>query len=139
MRLSGEVASTNMTRKPRRSRVRAAESGIGYSREFLERLARILVRSGHSPQKLTREFREICAQLKEPVRRWNPAHLNYLADLPHVIAHWHADPQYLDSKGDPVSLALRARGPSLTGLIEQVLPGADPRVVVQSLIELRGI
>src|SRR6185437_8962936 len=128
-----------MTRKPRGSRLRPAESGIGYSREFLERLARILVRTGHSPRKLTREFRDICAQLREPARRWDPAHLNYLADLPHVIAHWHADPQYLDSKGDPVSLPLRARGRSLSHLVEQVLPGAEPPAVVQSLIQLRGI
>ena len=120
-------------------RARRAGHGIGYSREFLERLARILVHSGHSPKKLAREFRVICSQLKEPSQRWNPVHLNYLADLPHVMAHWHADPLYLDAQGEPAPLPLRARGRSLTGLIAQVLPGEDPRAVVQSLLRLRGI
>src|SRR5882762_5152313 len=88
---------------------RPKRGGESYSREFLERLARILVHSGHSPQGLMREFRTICSDLKEPARRWDPSHLGYLADIPHVITHWHADPQYLDSRGQPVPLPLRGR------------------------------
>ena len=116
-----------------------ARGGVSYSREFLQRLAQILVHAGHSPQVLAREFREICATLKEPARHWDPSQLAYFADLPHVIAHWHADPQYLDSRGMPVPLPLRGRGPSLSALIERVLPGEDPEAVTHSLTRLQGV
>jgi hypothetical protein len=68
-----------------------AVTETAYSREFLERMARILVHSGHSPRQLVREFRGICSALKEPKHRWDPRQLAYLADLPEIIALWHAD------------------------------------------------
>jgi hypothetical protein len=86
-----------------------------------------------------KEFREICESLAEPSKNWNPAELNYLADLPHVIAHWHADPKYLDSAGKPAALPMRARGRSLATLIAEVLPDESPDAVVSSLVRLRGI
>jgi hypothetical protein len=43
-----------------------AVTETAYSREFLERMARILVHSGHSPRQLVREFRGICSALKNP-------------------------------------------------------------------------
>jgi len=128
-----------MKRARSTSALRAPAGGIGYSREFLERLAHILVHTGHSPRKLAREFRQICGGLKEPERAWNPATLNYLADLPHVIARWHADPQFVDSKGAPIALPVRSRDLSLTSLIARVLPDEDPHAVIESLIRLRGI
>lgn len=118
---------------------RPTGGGISYSREFLERLVRILVHSGHSPKQLTREFRDICGGLKEPARRWDPTRLAYVADLTHVIAHWYADPQYLDSRGAPLPLPLRGRGPSLCALIERVLPEENAAAVVQSLCRVQGV
>jgi hypothetical protein len=131
--------NTPMKRTPPRSGLRPIGGGIGYSREFLERLAQILVHTGHSPKKLAREFREICDGLKEPAHTWDPAYLNYLADLPHVIARWHADPQFVDSQGDPIALPLKSRNLSLTSLIGRVLPAEDASAVIESLIRLRGI
>src|ERR1700726_3670236 len=52
---------------------------VAYSQECLERLARILVHSGHSPAALAREFREICSALKEAKDPWDPLQLNYWA------------------------------------------------------------
>jgi hypothetical protein len=126
-------------RAPARVRRRRHGDRASYSREFLERLARILVHTGHSPRQLLREFREICGTLKEPSGRWEASQLTYLLDLPHIVAHWHADPQYIDSRGAPIPLPLRARGPSLCGLIERVLPGEDPRAVADSLTKLQGV
>jgi hypothetical protein len=105
----------------------------------LERLARILVHSGYSPRELPRVFQRICEELKEPKRKWDPAELYYLADLPHVIAHWHADPQYLDPRGAPLALPLKARGPSLLSLIERALPSVDSAAAVQSLVRLKAV
>lgn len=113
--------------------------GIGYSHEFLERLAHILVQSGHSPKKLLREFRSICNTLKEPRHPWNPALLGHLADIPHVIAYWHAHPDFTDARGRPAPLALSGRRRSLTALVARVLPHEEPLEVVRSLIRLRGI
>ena len=128
-----------MRRVRPKSDARAASGGIGYSREFLERLAHILVHTGHSPKRLAQEFRQICRGLKEPVHPWNPAHLNDVADLPHVIACWHADPQYVNSQGEPLALPLKARGRSLTALIARALPHEDPIDVLQSLTRLRWV
>jgi uncharacterized protein DUF6502 len=111
----------------------------GVSRECLARLARILVHSGHSPDKLVRQLRDICRQLKQPALRWDPTRLAYFADLPHVISQWHADPLYLDSEGLPIALPLGGTGPSLYALIARVLPGTDPRAVTRTLIRVRGI
>ena len=122
-----------------RRRHRPQGEGVSYSREFLERLARILVGTGHSPRELSREFREICSRLKEPDTRWDPAQLTYLWDLPHVISFWHSDPQYIDSRGAPIPLSLRGRGASLCALIERVLPGENPNVVLRSLIKFKSI
>jgi Family of unknown function (DUF6502) len=124
-----------------RPSTRLAQSGNGadYSYEFLKRLAHILVLSGHSPRKLLSELREICRTLKEPSRRWDPTRLGFLADLPHVIALWHSDPQYLGIRGQPAVLPLRGRGASLSSLIQRVLPDEDPKSVVRALVHLRGI
>jgi hypothetical protein len=118
---------------------RRSLAGVASSHEFLERLARILVQSGHSPQNLTREFQRICAGLKEPAHAWDPARLNYVSDLPHVLAHWHTDPQYLDSNGEPISIPLRGRGPSFSDLVARTLPEADPQGVVHSLMRLKAL
>lgn len=117
----------------------AKRGGASYSGEFLGRLARILVHSGHSPQDLIRQFRDICGRLPEPKRSWDPTQLGYFADLPHVLALWHADPKYLDSRGAPIALPPRGRAPSLYALIERVLPDEDPESVVGTLARLKGI
>jgi len=122
-----------------RARIPAAGSGVSVAPEFLERLARILVHIGYSPQELRREFQQICGALKEPKRTWDPAELNYLADLPHVIAHWHADPQYLNSRGAPLALPLKGKGPSLLNLIRRALPRVDPAAAAQTLVRIRGV
>ena len=122
-------------RRVRRNGLRA--QGVEYARECLSRLARILVHTGHSPKKLSRDFRDICSELKEPTRPWDPTRLTFYADLPHVIAHWHSDPRYMDSRGRPVPLPLRAGGPSLSALIARVLPGEDPTSVAESLVQLK--
>lgn len=121
-----------------RAKTPAAASGAS-AREFLERLARILVHTGHSPHELRSEFQRICDALKEPRREWDPAELNYLADLPHVIAQWHADPQYLDPRGAPLALPLKGRGPSVLTLIERALPEADPAAAASSLVRLKAV
>jgi hypothetical protein len=119
--------------------LRPSGTGIGYSREFLEHLARILVDAGHSPRKLAREFREICSALPEPVRKWNPAELRYLPDIARVNSYWHYDPQFLDSKGDPIPLPLRSRGPCLVSLVARALPKEEPAAVIDSLLREGGI
>ncbi|HVZ35295.1 MAG TPA: DUF6502 family protein [Polyangiaceae bacterium] len=116
-----------------------SSSGVGDAREYLERLGRILVHSGHSPKNLLREFGDVCRQLKEPSERWDSARLNYVSDLPHVLTRWHSDAQYLDSRGAPLALPLSGRGPSLSSLIQRVLPSTNVEDVIRSLIELKGI
>jgi hypothetical protein len=128
-----------MTRPAGRARRGPSPAGVSYSREFLERLARILVHSGHSPSQLAREFAQVCASLNEPQQHWDPTRPALVTGLPHVIAHWHADPEYLDSRGSPLPLPLRARGPSLTTLISRTLPSSTASEVIESLLALRAV
>jgi hypothetical protein len=130
-----------MATKGGRRRSAAQPSGAvqGYSRELLEHVAAILVRTGHSPRRLAREFQEVCALLKEPTQAWDPRNLDYFADIPHVIAHWHADPRYLDGGGAPVALPLRGRGRSLSALIRGVLPNEDPAAVTETLLRMKAL
>jgi Family of unknown function (DUF6502) len=128
----------NAKSRPSQKRERHSASG-GHYRQLLEGTARILVQTGHSPKLLAREFLKICEQMKEPAHACDPNELTYLWDLPHIIAHWHSDPQYMDSRGKPIPLPLRGRGPSLAALIERVLPGAKPQAVAESLMELQGV
>lgn len=128
-----------MKRASRRPGSRPYGTGVGYSREFLEHLAHILVDAGHSPKSLAREFREICQSLREPDRKWKPAEVNYLAVLSRVLTCWHDHPQFLDAKGDPVALRVRSRGPCLVSLIARALPHEEPTAVIDSLVRARGI
>jgi len=116
-----------------------AEEGAAESRAFLEALVPLMVEAGHSPKRLVAEFREICGRMKEPARAWDPADLAYVADLPHVLSHWHADEHYTDAQGAPRRLPLRGPGPSLTELIERVYPGGDPTPVVRALVRTRAV
>jgi hypothetical protein len=118
---------------------RAPSARDDFACECLSRLARILVRCGHSPRDLVRQLRDICRTLDEPSRRWDPHLLSLLAELPHVIAVWHADPRYLDAEGRPLGLALHGPRASLGALIKQVLPHENPRSVVAALAEMQGI
>lgn len=120
-----------------------AESGaprgeIGV-RALLEPLARILNVSGCHPRELQREFVRICRELPVPKRAWEPMRASYLVDLPHVLARWYADEQYVDADGRPIPLAREGPAPSLTALVSHVLPSIDPAKAIQSLIELQGI
>lgn len=121
------------------TRSRTSSGDVGDAREYLERIARILVHSGHSPGKLVREFGSVCRQLREPAEPWDSARLTYVADLPHVITSWHSDAQYLDTRGAPIPLPIRGRGPNLESLIRRVLPSANVDDVIRSLIALKGI
>jgi hypothetical protein len=134
-----ESGHSRMSARPGVRRIRLRAGGAEYARECLSRLARILVHGGHSPKRLSRDFRDICSELKEPTRPWDPTRLTFYADLPHVIAHWHSDPRYMDSRGRPVPLPLRGRGPCLSALIARVLPGEAPVSVAESLVRSNSV
>jgi len=131
---------TGVTRIKRRGREPGARSERDdFAFECLSRLARILVRCGHSPRDLIGQFRGICRTIGEPSHRFDPRALSLLAEFPHVISVWHADPHYLDSQGRPLGLALGGSGSSLSSLIRQVLPHEDPRTVIAALADMHAI
>jgi Family of unknown function (DUF6502) len=132
---------TGVTRRKGRGTTRrnAGRARSAFASECLNHLARILVRSGHSPKDLARDFRAICRTLPEPTRLWDPARLHVPADFGQVISLWYSDPQYLDASGVPRGLTLKGRGISLESLISRALPGHEPNTVTRTLVEMRSI
>jgi len=122
-----------------KDRSREMSPRADYSLELLTLMARVLTLTGHSPGKLARQFQSICRRLKEPEHPCDPFSLHAVWDLPHVMARWHSDPQYLDSRGAPLALPLKGPGPSITSLIERVLPHADTEAVVEALRQVDAI
>jgi hypothetical protein len=98
-----------------------------------------MVSAGHSPKRLLAEFKIVCARMKEPARKWDPADLAYVADLPHVLSHWHMDAEYTNTEGAPRPLRLRSTGPSLAALIKRVYPDAAAAPVVRALVRARAV
>jgi hypothetical protein len=106
--------------------------------EILSNLVSMLMMSGCSAKDLAQEFATVCRQLSTR-RSVRPVSRSFEIDHGHIISHWYRDPDYLDSTGKPRKLALAGAQPSLTGLIARVFPGASPRGVLSSLIELGAV
>lgn len=126
-------------RDSRRELRRQAPSSVVDSREFLERIGRILVLSGRTPQQLRQEFENVCGRLEQPTDRWDPERSSFASDLAHVLARWHDDEHYLDAQGEPIPLPLQGRSRSLRSLARRVLPSVAPARVVKALIDLGGV
>ena len=124
-----------MARKARAVQARAPRnSPAAEADEILRRTADILVAMGYSPRDLVARFALLCRPLKEPTRPFDQALLRYVSDLPHILAHWYADADYVDDRGQPLWLALQGKKHSLAKLIQRVLPGSDLHEVVRALI-----
>jgi hypothetical protein len=94
--------------------------------------------SGCSSEDLAREFAVMCRQLSTR-RSTRSLSRSSKIDHIHIISHWYRDPDYLDSVGKPRKLAFAGAQPSLIRLIARVLPGASPRGVLDSLLELGAV
>ena len=107
------------------------------TREILSRLARVLAMGGEDPQALAREFKRVCERLRvRPVAKEDAAE-----SLKHgqVIARWYNEPEYVDRAGNPRALPFSGSRHSLSGLIAEVLPEADPHAVLEDLKELGAV
>jgi len=122
------LKSQGPVRPPTPSRRRAAAvarpKSLAAARTFLKSLER----------QVLREIRTICASLSKGGHLRNPAELTDLADLPHVIAHWHDDRAYIDESGKPRRLPLDGPGISLAALIARVYPKKPVSPIVQGLL-----
>jgi hypothetical protein len=125
--------------RPSQGRCGHTPPAPGTSREFLERVGRILVECGFRAQKLSREFAQVCRRLKDVPREWNSATLTHIHLLPHVLTYWHREPDYLDEFGRPKPLLLVDEGPSLSKLIARVAPDGVESEIVDTLLRLKAI
>jgi hypothetical protein len=106
--------------------------------EVLERIARLLVGGGESPETLSRRFAAACHRVRPHRnlrRRTAAAPLEYA----HVISRWYSDPEYLDSSGVPRPLPLSGRRLSLTSLVAKALPRAKASEVASTLERLGAV
>jgi len=102
--------------------------GIGAAVRFLSKLER----------QVLREIRLTCGTMTKATRGWSSVELTYIADLAHVVAHWHDNRAYVDAEGRPRLLPLNGPGSSLTALIAQVFPHQPSAPIVRALL-LSGI
>jgi Family of unknown function (DUF6502) len=118
---------------------RPSGGALDWPRDCLAPIARILVESGYKPERLSRDFTEACSRLKPSKERWDPTWPRYVTALPHVVAHWYSDPEYVDGRGRPIRLPLKGQGPCLQALIRRVLPGRSASRVAASLVRLGAV
>jgi hypothetical protein len=106
--------------------------------EILGNLARVLTMSGYRAEDLARQFNTVCRKFEA---RRPAGSMSSSSKIHHaqIISQWYRDPDYLDSVGKPRKLAFAGAQPSLTGLISRVLPGASPRSVLDTLLELQAV
>lgn len=107
---------------------------IAFAHEALAHLGNILIHSGVSPVDLLREFRAVCARLPHAAGALNVEDVDFVADLPHVIALWYSDPHYLDPQGHPRALPFEGKSPSVAALIARVYPHRDTQAVLKKLL-----
>ncbi len=107
-------------------------------RVILSNLVSVLIMSGYSSEELAREFAAMCRQLSAS-RSARSVSRSFKFENMHIISHWYRDPDYLDPLGKPRRLAFTGSPPALSKLITRVLPGASPRGVLESLLELGAI
>lgn len=122
-----------------RPRNRGKAPAIAFANEALSRLATILAQSGISPVHLLAEFRSICAQLPVPSKCLDFGDIEFVADLPHVLAYWHSDIDYLDTVGNPRALLFDGEPATLSSLIARVYPERDARKVLHKLLRAGAI
>jgi hypothetical protein len=79
-------------------------------------------------------LREIRRWLRAPSDSKGEIDLAFLADLSHVVAHWHDDREYLDAQGQPKDLLLQGQGASLNRLIQRVFPNRPLAPVLEALL-----
>jgi hypothetical protein len=116
-----------MRRRPEKSpravtsKSAAARLAVVPGREFLTRMERGVLH-------------EIRKWLRAPENSHSSIDLTFLADLSHVVAHWHDDRRYLDAAGQPKDIPLLGDEPSLNALISRVFPRYPSDPVVDALL-----
>lgn len=121
------------------TRDRPSDSLEALVNEAMERFIRVLIRRGAPERCIQRAFRRAWLKVPREAAQDGRRASGELVDIGHVLTLWFDDPCYVDSHGDPVSLPLRGRAPSLASLIHHVDPGLDPRQVLKTLMQANAV
>jgi hypothetical protein len=116
--------SARPTIDARRSKTPSDSQGISAAVRFLSKLER----------QVLQEIRRTRGTLAKSNRGWNSVELAYVADLAHVVAHWHADRGYVDATGRPRLLPLDGPTSSVNALIARVFPNQPSAPIVRALL-----
>jgi hypothetical protein len=120
--------SARPTKRARRSKTPFdSQQGISTAVRFLSKLERNVFRE------IRRTFGTF-GTLTRANSGWNSSELTYIADLAHVVAHWHADHVYVDTTGRPKLLPLDGPTVSLNALIARVFPDQPSAPIVRALL-----
>jgi hypothetical protein len=107
--------------------------------EAMERIVRLLVRRGASKRCIQGAFRRAWLRVPPSAAAEGRRASRELIDVSHVLTLWFSDPLYVDAQGNPLSLPLRGRAPSLASLVQHVDPALDPRQVLKPLIQAEAV
>ncbi len=126
------AGSTKARQSVRRGIARRPAARGSAAGEYLALLARILAASGYSRRTLKQGWERAWRSLPQHRGPARELSVDEVLDLPHVLAHWHTDPGFLDTTGRPRALPLRGRY-SLETLIRRVFPHAALTRLVRAL------
>lgn len=126
-------------RRVRQSRAAMPAELDALVQDVLTRLVRVLAGCGYTPQQLLRGMRAESGAARPRRRKPSDAEIACFVAAPHVLTHWHTDPEFLNAMGHPRPLPLRGPGPSVESLAARVGCGPDAAALVEHLERYRGI
>lgn len=107
--------------------------------EVVERVVRVLAQCGSTPEEILEATQRACERIPAGLLKRAREVPMELSDAAHVLTVWFSDPAYLDSSGNPRSLAFEGPKPCFASLLASINPHLKAREVIEYLLKVRAL